>query len=107
MSYQLVSDKSSLLTAHGPGSELRCGSPKAIRKRIPNRISNHVLVLRSKEAPQAVCVHDVLARHVGQGLRRNRRNPLLPEKAENLAHSPFSGHADQLRLRQLDALRKT
>jgi hypothetical protein len=36
MSYQLVSDASSLLTAHGHGSELGCGSPKAIRKRVPN-----------------------------------------------------------------------
>src|SRR4029077_12451472 len=67
---------------------------------------NHPLVILAEKFLQPVGVHNVLARHVRDGVRRNRRDIPVPQELQNATHGPLSRNSQQFCVRQFDALRE-
>ena len=59
-------------TANHSKSARSCVTTKRIRKCIGNGVTNDVLVLRAQKPAQPIGIHNVLARHVGNGFGRDR-----------------------------------
>src|ERR1700722_9567083 len=75
-----------------------------IRKRLKIRFRNHALVIVTEKFLQAVGIHGVLTGHIGNSIRRNRRDFRGPQKLENSTHAPQSRHTQQLGMSQFYAL---
>src|SRR6266436_6084574 len=80
------------------------------RERIGERLKvgflNHPLVVVAEKFLQPIGVHSVLAGHIRDGVRRNRRDLPVPQKLQNAAHAPLSRNSQQFGVRQFDTLRK-
>src|SRR5208282_3138169 len=81
-------------------------SLERIYERLEIGFLNHPLVVVAEKFLQAIGVHDVLAGHVRDGVRRNRRNVPIPQELQNAAHGPLSGDAQQFGVRYLETLRE-
>ena len=55
---------------------------EAIRKRVRNRVTNHILIILAQKLPQAIRIHDVLAGHVRCRLGRDRDDPQPPQNLQ-------------------------
>lgn len=58
------------------------------------RFCDDAFVVAAQESFQAVSIHDVLARHVGNRVGWNRADIAIPQELQYLAHAPLAGDTD-------------